>query len=399
MANIDTPWFESLKPEWKAGHEVQLLEGGKDYFGRLEACIAAAKEQVFLETYIFQDDASGRRVARALAEAASRGVRVHLVVDGYGTGKLTGEVLLLIKTSKVQLETFRPERKYFTFDRQRLRRLHRKLCVIDGEMAFVGGINMLDDFFDPNHGVLDSPRFDFAVHVRGPLVSSVHLAMYRLWWELRILSRKERISLPDDVQTNTKSDGNVRAMFVPRDNFRFRRTIEQNYLKAIGHARKEVFIANAYFFPGVRFRRALVEAASRGVRVRLLLQGKAEYRLQYYASQAMYDQLLRAGIEIIEYKKSFLHAKVAVIDSWSTVGSSNIDPFSLLLAREANVVIDNEAFAKQLKAALETGATEGGEAVLLQGHDKRSLPLRFVHWCSFVLLRAAVALTGASGKY
>jgi cardiolipin synthase A/B len=399
MANIDTPWFESLKPEWKAGHEVLLLEGGKDYFSRLEACIAAAKEQIFLETYIFQDDASGRRIARALADAAGRGVRVHLVIDGYGTGQLTGEVLLLIQSSKIQLEIFRPERKFITLNRQRLRRLHRKLCVIDGEMAFVGGINMLDDFFDPNHGALESPRFDFAVLVRGPLVSSVHLAMQRLWWELRILARKDRISIPDDVETNTKSDGNMRAMFIPRDNFRFRRTIEQNYLKAIGHARKEVFIANAYFFPGVRFRRALIAAASRGVRVRLLLQGKVEYRLQYYASQAMYNQLLRAGIEIIEYKKSFLHAKVAVIDNWSTVGSSNIDPFSLLLAREANVVIDNEAFAKQLKGALEIGATEGGEPVLLQSHEKRSLPLRFVHWCSFILLRAAVALTGASGKY
>jgi cardiolipin synthase A/B len=399
MANIDTPWFESLKPDWKNGHEVQLLEGGKDYFSRLEDCIGQAKEQIFLETYIFQDDASGRRIARALADAAARGVRVHLVIDGYGTGQLTGEVLLLIKTSKIQLEIFRPERKFITLNRQRLRRLHRKLCVIDGEMAFVGGINMLDDFFDPNHGALEAPRFDFAVHVRGPLVSSVHLAMQRMWWELRILSLKERLSLPNDVKTNTKSDGNIRAMFVPRDNCRFRRTIEQNYLKAIGHARKEVFIANAYFFPGVRFRRALIAAASRGVRVRLLLQGKVEYRLQYYASQAMYDKLLRAGIEIIEYKKSFLHAKVAVVDNWSTVGSSNIDPFSLLLAREANVVIDNEAFAKQLKSALEAGAAEGGEAVLLQSHQKRSLPLRFVHWCSFVLLRAAVALTGASGKY
>jgi cardiolipin synthase A/B len=399
MANIDTAWYESLKPEWKAGHEVQLLEGGKDYFARLEACIANAKVQIFLETYIFQDDASGRRIANALADAAARGVRVHLVIDGYGTGKLVGEVDLVIRASKIQLEIFRPERKFITLNRQRLRRLHRKLCVIDGEMAFVGGINMLDDYFDPNHGALDAPRFDFAVHVRGPLVSSVHLAMQRMWWELRILSRKERIALPDDVQTNTKSDGEVRAMFVPRDNFRFRRTIEQNYLKAIGHARKEVFIANAYFFPGVRFRRALIAAASRGVRVRLLLQGKVEYRLQYYASQAMYENLLRAGIEIIEYKKSFLHAKVAVVDNWSTVGSSNIDPFSLLLAREANVVVDNEAFSKQLKAALEIGANEGGEPVLLQNHQKRSLPTRLVHWCSFVLLRAAVALTGASGKY
>jgi cardiolipin synthase A/B len=188
-------------------------------------------------------------------------------------------------------------------------------------------------------------------------------------------------------------------MFVPRDNFRFRRTIEQQYLKAIGHSRKEVFIANAYFFPGVKFRRALIEAAKRGVRVRLLLQGKVEYPLQHFASQAMYEKLLQAGIEIIEYKKSFLHAKVAVIDDWSTVGSSNIDPFSLLLAREANVVIENAAFALQLKVALEKGAEEGGEPVLLQRFIKRSMPVRAVHWFSFLLLRAAVALTGASGKY
>jgi cardiolipin synthase A/B len=399
MAQIESNWFESLQPRWKVGHEITLLEGGKDYFSALEAAIQAAQHQVHLETYIFQDDVSGRRIAQALAEAAGRGVVVNLVIDGYGTGKLDGEVLRIISTSKINLETFRPNKTRFSLNRQRLRRLHRKLCVIDSERAFVGGINMLDDYFDPNHGVLEAPRFDFAVHVQGPLVASVNLAMQRLWWELRVLRGKERIAIPDSIETSTQSNANVKAMFVPRDNFRFRRTIEQNYLKAIGHARQEVFIANAYFFPGVRFRRALISAASRGVKVRLLLQGKVEYRLQYYASQAMYEQLLRAGIEIIEYKKSFLHAKVAVIDQWSTVGSSNIDPFSLLLAREANVVVDDEAFAKRLRTALELGALEGGEPVLLQRHAERSWPVRLVHWCSFVLLRAAVALTGASGKY
>ncbi len=396
---VSTPWYESLKPEWRAGHEIQLLHGGKDFFSALEAAISTAAEHVMLETYIFEDDESGRRIARALADAAARGVRVTLVIDGYGTRALAGEVALMIRASKVQLETFRPEARFITLNRQRLRRLHRKLCVIDGQVAFIGGINLLDDFFDPNHGKLEAPRFDFAVKVRGPIVVNVHLAMQRLWWELRVLRGREKLTIPDLISSRVDSAANIRAMFVPRDNFRFRRTIENTYLKAIGHARREVFIANAYFFPGVRFRRALILAASRGVRVRLLLQGKVEYRLQYYASQAMYEQLLRAGIEIIEYKKSFLHAKVAVIDDWATVGSSNIDPFSLLLAREANVVIDDVNFAGQLRGALEKGVQEGGEMVLLHGHAKRSLPTRVMHWISFLLLRAAVGLTGVSGKY
>jgi cardiolipin synthase A/B len=398
MTIINTPWYESLQPNLAAGHQVMLLEGGKDFFVALERAILDSQSQVFVETYIFQDDASGRKIAHALSAAAARGVNVNLVIDGYGTGQLQGETKAILDASQVNVEIFRPGRR-FTLNRQRLRRLHRKLCVVDGRMAFVGGINLLDDYFDPNHGALESPRFDFALLVQGPLVASVHLAVQRLWWELQIISRRAKVAGPTSVVTDIASDGKLKAMFVPRDNFRFRRTIEQQYLKAIGHARKEVFIANAYFFPGVKFRRALIEAAKRGVRVRLLLQGKVEYPLQYYASQAMYEKLLQAGIEIIEYKKSFLHAKVAVIDDWSTVGSSNIDPFSLLLAREANVVVDNPAFALQLKTALELGASQGGEPVMLHRFTKRSMPVRLVHWFSFLLLRAAVALSGSAGKY
>jgi phosphatidylserine/phosphatidylglycerophosphate/cardiolipin synthase-like enzyme len=131
-----------------------------------------------------------------------------------------------------------------------------------------------------------------------------------------------------------------------------RSQIERAYLKALGGARREVLIANAYFFPGRRFRRALAEAARRGVRVRLLLQGRAEYVLPHLATQSLYEPLLGAGVEIVEYHRSFMHAKVAVIDDWATVGSSNIDPFSLLLAREANVVVVDAGFAATLRERL-----------------------------------------------
>ncbi len=404
---IELPWYESLKAEIEGGHEVRLLEMGAAFFPALLEEIAAARERVYLETYIFQNDATGKKLAHALADAAARGVAVHLVIDGFGSAGFVGEAQEVLEKSKVRMETFRPKRRWFDLNRQRLRRLHRKLSVIDGRTAFVGGINVLDDYFDPNHGVLEHPRFDFAVRIQGPLVAHVHVAVTRLWWELGVINRslgrkgsKPRgMKPPQIVQSDISHAGETRAMFMLRDNFRNRRVIESWYLKAIGRAKHEVLIANAYFFPGVKFRRALILAAQRGVKVRLLLQGVVEYKLQDWASHALYDELLRAGIEIIEYKKSFLHAKVAVIDEQATVGSSNIDPFSLLLGREANVVVRGTAFAEQLRTCINLAIEDGGQAVEARHHLERPWLIRLAHKFGYVLLRFGVALTGVAGRF
>lgn len=404
---IDLPWYESLKSDIEGGHEVRLLEMGAAFFPALLKDIAQARERIYLETYIFQNDTTGQTLAQALADAAGRGVAVHLVIDGFGSSGFVGEVQETIEKSNVRMEIFRPKRRWFELNRQRLRRLHRKLSVIDGRVAFVGGINVLDDYFDPNHGVLKHPRFDFAVRVKGPLVAHVHVAVTRLWWELGVVNRSlgrkgskmRGFKPPEIVQSDITHVGETRAMFMLRDNFRNRRVIENWYLKAIGRSKREVLIANAYFFPGVKLRRALIHAAKRGVKVRLLLQGVVEYKLQDWASHALYDELLRAGIEIIEYKKTFLHAKVAVIDEQATVGSSNIDPFSLLLAREANVVVRGAAFAEQLRTCINLAIEDGGQAVEARHHLERPWLIRLAHKLGYVLLRFGVALTGVSGRY
>jgi cardiolipin synthase len=183
-------------------------------------------------------------------------------------------------------------------------------------------------------------------------------------------------------------------MLVLRDNLRMRHAIERAYLRAIGHARRDILIACAYFLPGIRFRRALMAAAGRGVRVRLLLQGRQEYRLPHWAQQAMYEEFLRAGIEIIEYQPSFLHAKAAVVDDWATVGSSNIDPFSLLLAREANIVVFNADFAQRLRGAIEGLIETGGRSLAPNHHARRGLIARLLQALAFGLLRAVVAFSG-----
>jgi len=409
---VSLPWYESLKPALRGGHEVTLLESGAEFFPVLEDAFATAGDCIYLETYIFHDDPSGRRVADALAAAAQRGVAVHLVVDGFGTPGGDGQWERTLREAGVLLETYRPERRRFALDRRRLRRLHRKLAVIDGRVAFVGGINVLDDWHDPNHGRLEHPRLDYAVRVRGPLVAQVHVAAARLWWEVATVNRslrrgadteakgpRARLQLPEAVSSEVTPAGRVRATLLLRDNLRHRRTIERAYLRAIGRARRDVLLASAYFFPGVRFRRALLAAVRRGVRVRLLLQGKVEYRLPHYGTQALYDELLRGGVEIVEYRRSFLHAKVAVIDDWATVGSSNIDPFSLLLAREANVGIHDAGFARQLRARLDAAIEAGGVPIALQSHQRRPWPVRAMNALAFLVLRIALALSGVAGRY
>lgn len=415
------PLYGSLKTRLQDGHEVILLQSGDAYFAALVEAIEAAHDTVFVETYIFNDDPSGRRIARALADAAARGVRVHLVVDGFGTRRFDGEIGALLESCPGSVEVFRPERDALMFDRRRLRRLHRKLAVVDSRLAFIGGINLLDDHVDPNHGPLDSPRLDFAVQVRGPLVAHVSVAAQRLWHEIKLVNRslhRERPVLgsvggePErggrgaggalqqawsearTVTSEVTPVGSVRAQFAVRDNFRHRRTIERWYLRRIAQAREDVLIANAYFLPGTRFRRALTMAAQRGVRVRLLLQGRVEYRLQHYATQALYEQLLAAGIEIYEYRSSFLHAKVAVVDHHATVGSSNIDPLSLLLAREGNVFIEDAEFAGELRDRLDHAIRDGSSVVALDAYRRRPWYQRLLHSVAFGLLRFVVSLSG-----
>lgn len=433
------PWYASLRPVFEPGHQITLLQNGTEFFAALEAAIDQARRSVHLETYIFGDDVSATRIAAALARAAHRGLQVQLLVDGYGTPQLRGEVATLLNSAAVAVRSFRPLRASGFIQRQRLRRMHRKLALIDGERAFVGGINILDDYIDPNHGVLDQARLDFAVAVSGPLVARVALAMRRLWaeqaWRAHDLPAEEAEPLrgprqrrgahegydeqPDPFERQhekrrtlaSPSEGatadsgrdapprGIIAALAIRDNFRHRRSIERAYLRAIRQARHEILIACAYFFPGERLRHALVRAASRGVRVRLLLQGRVEYRLAHYGTQALYDSLLASGIEIIEYQSSFLHAKVAVIDDWATVGSSNIDPFSLLLAREANVLVKDANFAALLRARLQSAIDEGGAPVRLERWKNQPWWARLAQRVGFMALRLGVAISGRGMRY
>ena len=385
--------------------------------------IDQSRHEVRMETYIFAFDAAGRPVAQALERAAARGVNVYLTMDGFGTPRLPPEWVERFNRSGVQWRIFLPLGSVGLLIPIRWRRLHRKLCVVDGAIAYCGGINVMDDFSDPNHGALKKPRLDFALRVTGPLVHDVLEVMTRFWWRrtrtnevrsngLQAAWRDLRLSMqrvlsdsaqgsdalafsPSMTATVDESRQGAFADLVLRDNLLDRQKIERAYLRAIGGARREVMIANAYFLPGARLRRALIHAARRGVRVRLLLQGRYEYFLQYHATRPMYGKLLEAGVEIHEYTASFMHAKVAVVDGrWATVGSSNLDPLSLLLAREANVVVDDAGFAEELRERLELAITQGSNQVQAAAFANRSWQVRVLEIGASLALRAGILLIG-----
>jgi cardiolipin synthase len=400
----------------RPNHALTLLRGGEQLFPALVKAIDSARSEVLLETYMFEFSGSPLMVAEALERAAARRVVVRVVIDGFGTLDIPAEWKTRWETAGVDWRLFNAARGWRLLFPKRWRRLHRKLTVVDRRIAFCGGINLLDDLYDPNYGTLDRPRFDFAVRVTGPLVDEIHDTMTRLWLRLEVGHEARHHDLEGTVQAvidassagTDSADANLGrpepagggaiAALVLRDNVRFRRRIEATYRLAIAQAQREILIANAYFIPGVRLQRALLNAARRGVRITLLLQGRYEYFLQHHASRAVYGALLEGGIEIIEYEPSFLHAKVAVLDSpagtVSTVGSSNLDPLSMLLAREANVFVLDDAFGAELRSHLMDAIAHEGRRVESDVYMKRPLRTRWLAWLAYAMIQFALYATG-----
>ena len=419
-ANREPSASRALRP----GHAIDLLKGGEALFAALAQAIDAARAEVLLESYIFEFAGAPLAVAEALERAAARGARVRVVVDGIGTGDVPAEWQERWKAAGVQWRVYNPARGWRVLMPRRWRRMHRKLAVVDGAIAFCGGINLLDDYRDPNHGALDEPRFDFAVRVTGPLVADAHETMSRLWLRLKATREARHFDFAKALETvraaarhgpdmndpqmgagnmdasahaAERAGAGLLAGLVVRDNLRFRKRIEHFYRYAIAQARKEIIIANAYFVPGVALQRALLKAAERGVKVTLLLQGRYEYFMQHHTSRAMYGVMLAAGIEIIEYEPSFLHAKVAVFDgpqgAIATVGSSNLDPISQLLAREAYVVVRDDAFAVELRGHLLDAVRTTGARIDSSAHMKRPFTVRSLAWLAYAIMRVVLFAT------
>ena len=373
-----------MNERFTPGNRIDLLRSGGEYFPAILAAIDGATRAIFLEAYIYAEDATAEAVTGALAAAARRGVAVHLLVDGFGSREMSPRYQQTLNAAGVELLVYR--RPLWWQPVRGLRRMHRKLLVADSAWAFVGGINIIDDWNTP-HEV--PPRFDYAVRIAGPLVEEVAQAAAHLWTVAAFATlhhRPRRAPLAPPPAAGT-----TRACFLVRDNLGHRRDIEYAYLDAIEGARSYILISIAYFLPTRRIYDALSAAGARGVRVTILLQGPSDHPLLKRAGEFQYRRLHAAGVQIFEYHKSFLHAKVAVIDdSWATVGSSNLDPFSLLLSREANVAIIDPEFAAGLRASLEGAIAAGATAVTAEQFRRLGARTRIMQWLSYRFTRMVI---------
>ena len=358
---------------WHGQNQVELLINGEDYFPRVFEAIRAARHEVLVETFIIFEDPVGQALQQALIEAAERGVRIEVTADGYGTADLGKTYIEALTRVGVRVHLFDPRPKMFGMRTNLFRRLHRKIVVVDGEVAYVGGINFCLDHLQ-EFGPM--AKQDYAVEVRGPVVADIHRAAVELLAQCGVDTPGA------GLRPSPGSQGRSAMLLAIRDNDAHQDDIEDQYMAAIRNARERLLVANAYFFPGYRLLRELRNAAQRGVQVSLILQGQPDMRWVWVLGRLLYDYLLRDGVQIYEYCEKPLHGKVALADrEWSTVGSSNLDPLSLSLNLEANLFIRDPTFNQRLFAHLselaETRCKPVTRQVLRRGYWWRA-PLMFL---------------------
>lgn len=381
-----------MNNRWVSGNRVGLLINGDAFFPRVFECIAAAQQEVLLETFIWFEDKVGLALHAALLTAARRGVQIDVTMDGYGSPDLSPAFISALVEAGIRVHVFDPSPRLWGYRTNVFRRMHRKIVVIDGTRAFVGGINYSADHLE-DFG--PAAKQDYAIEIEGPLVPRIaHYVRGQLLLgqglapppRLRDRLLRREPDLPSEPAL--PAAGEAQALLATRDNRLHKSDIERHYRIAIRAAHQRVYIANAYFFPGYRLLNQLRKAARRGVDVRLILQGEPDMPIVKTAAKLLYHHLLVAGVKIFEYNTRPLHGKVALTDdTWSTVGSSNLDPLSLALNLEANVIIRDRPFNQQLGEHLQQLMQSSCRQILPGDVAETGLWVRVRSFLVFHLLR------------
>jgi cardiolipin synthase len=341
--------------DYVAGNALVLYVRGKRLFPAMAAEIAAARETVHLETYIFGNDQTGRTFAELLAERARAGVRVRLIIDSIGSLDLDPRLVTLMRNSGVQVLEYHPVapwRPRWAWNK----RDHRKILVCDGRVAFVGGMNLCDEHAPADHGGGDWR--DAHVRIEGPGA----LQFDRLFREVWAAETDRWFEVTD---APAAARGPARVKIAANQEILKRLVIREAYVNALRAAREEVSIANAYFIPGLRIRRALARAAARGVNVRVMVPGRSDSAAVWNAMRAQYDGLLSRGVRIFEWQGPMMHAKAVVVDRvWCSIGTFNLDHRSLQHNLEVNANVLDRALADELAGNFELGLKGSREITL-----------------------------------
>ncbi|HEY3226747.1 MAG TPA: phospholipase D-like domain-containing protein [Planctomycetota bacterium] len=338
------------------GNRVRLLNDGAEAFPRMLEAIAGARHSVLVEMYTFGSDSTGKKFAAALAERAKAGVTVRVLYDGLGSREASTSIFQSMRAAGAGVTPFRPL-GWFSLRR----RDHRKIVVVDGATAFLGGMNLTDEYAPVSEG--GQGWHDVQIEIEGPEVRDLVTLFAQTWTQ----EEDDPLFPKGSPEVPAPRRGGVPVAAIGSDQRPTRKAIGNAYLHALKNARKRVWIANAYFVPSLKFHRAIRHAAARGVDVRILAPVKTDVQPVYYASRALFDGLLRRRIRIFEYQGSVLHAKTSVIDGvWSSVGSYNLDHLSILNNLEVTAIVLDEAFAARMEALFEEDCKNSKEVKLAE---------------------------------
>ncbi|OGI52808.1 MAG: hypothetical protein A3E57_04440 [Candidatus Muproteobacteria bacterium RIFCSPHIGHO2_12_FULL_60_33] len=328
---------------WRPGNRFELLVDGRRFFPRMLEAIEWARHHVLLEIYLFESGRVATRFIDAFVRAAGRGVVVKLLLDDFGALGLTRQDREKLTQGGVDLVFYNP--LHFRKLLRNMFRDHRKLMVVDGEVAFVGGAGITDEFDLPAHP--EQSWRETAVRAHGPVAADWRALFLRVW--NRHASRPLDLPEPAPPAMADGMPGRVTitsALAIQE--------IKRSLYNRARHAEKRVWIATAYFVPSRKLRRVLEHAVRRGVDVRLLLPGAyTDHPAIRHAGRRFYSDLLRAGVRIFEYQPRFLHAKTVLCDDWTSIGSSNLDRWNLRWNLEANQEVDDAVFAQAARSMFE----------------------------------------------
>jgi len=360
-----------------SSEKIELVHSGEDFFNRLRFLICNAKSELHLQTYIFEDDATGRGVVHDLKEAALRNVKVYVVLDGYGSASLSAAFINDLIANGINIRFFAP---FFSMNSIYLgRRLHHKVAVADREIALVGGINIADKYRGTQ---TEQPWLDYAVQVKDTAVATYLERLCKM-----IYSKKNRESISTTKNTFHLTKG-VSAHVIQNDWLHRKNEIYDAYTDAIQNAKKEITILGSYFFPGRRLSKALKQASQNGVKVKLILSGVSDVPFARRATNHLYTSLLKYNIELYEWKSSVLHGKVATVDdTWTTIGSFNLNHLSSYGSIELNLELISKEFSRTIASSL-NGVIAKCEKIT---HDtlkaRGGLFTRILNWLAYRLVR------------
>lgn len=355
---------------------LELVYSGEDYFARLETIIREAQSQIQMQMYLFENDATGKRIVNALKEAALRKVEIYVLLDGLGSLSFPAEMIKELKYSGVNIRFFAPLFSSYTFYLGR--RLHRKVIVADAKVALLGGINIADKY----HGsATQKPWLDYAVQLNGEIAKPLQQLCHDIYLKKRNFTNKQ-IKSAFHIQEDTS------VRILQNDWLKGKNEICDGYIKSIRHAKKEIIIVGSYFLPGIRIIRALKKASKNKVIIKLILSGKSDLPLTRRATCFLYGKLLSYNIELYEWNESILHGKVAVVDcNWSTIGSFNLNNLSSYGSLEMNVEVLSSSFSTLFQEHLNEIILQCQRITLESLKTKTTLMTKFINLVSYAITR------------